>query len=116
MDIRRYRTAHNETQDVVAKMLGISRSTFTKYETGDSEPPLSRIVTLCEHWSISADELLGVRRNPEIAARNDAIEKMISAYTALNAEGQEKLLEYADDLVASGRYIKTDKSPMVSEA
>lgn len=116
MDIKRYRMAQNETQDMLAKMLGISRSTYTKYETGSSEPPIATIIALCKHWGISADELLGIPRNAEMESRDAAIQKMITAFTALNDEGKEKLLDYADDLVASGKYIKTGQPQMVSEA
>lgn len=35
-------------------------------------------------------------------------EHLITLHRKLNAEGQEKLLDYADDLVASGKYIKSD--------
>lgn len=37
---------------------------------------------------------------------------LIYAFRALNPEGQEKLLDYADDLVQSGKYIKSDSSEL----
>lgn len=37
-------------------------------------------------------------------------EHMIALYRELNHEGQEKLIDYADDLVASGKYIKSDSA------
>lgn len=37
---------------------------------------------------------------------------MMALYRKLNQEGQEKLLDYADDLVASGKYIKSDKDKL----
>lgn len=35
-------------------------------------------------------------------------EHLIMLHRTLNPEGQEKLLDYADDLVASGKYIKSN--------
>ena len=41
---------------------------------------------------------------------------LITNYRNLNEEGQEKLMEYSEDLLASGRYIKSDEDGMVEEA
>lgn len=43
-------------------------------------------------------------------------ESLIAFYDNLNEEGQEKLLDYADDLVQSEKYIKTDSHRLASEA
>lgn len=40
-------------------------------------------------------------------------ETLIGYYRAMNGEGRDKLIEYAEDLAASGRYIKTDPDEMV---
>lgn len=37
---------------------------------------------------------------------------LFDLYRSLNPEGQEKLLDYADDLVQSGKYIKSDSSEL----
>lgn len=39
---------------------------------------------------------------------SEAEEQLIALNRKLNTEGQEKLLDYADDLVASGKYIKSN--------
>lgn len=38
---------------------------------------------------------------------------LLTIYNQLNDEGQEKLVDYAEDLSASGRYIKTDSAGVV---
>lgn len=40
-------------------------------------------------------------------------EVLIGYYRAMNKEGREKLTVYAEDLAASGRYIKTDQGKLV---
>ena len=36
--------------------------------------------------------------------------RLTDLYRQLNTDGQEKLIDYADDLVSSGKYIKSDPS------
>ena len=40
------------------------------------------------------------------------LEALASALDQLNEEGQDKLLDYAEDLVASGRYIKNNSDKL----
>ena len=42
-------------------------------------------------------------------------QRLLDLYRALNEEGQEKLVDYADDLVTSGKYIKSNPAGMVHE-
>ncbi len=46
---------------------------------------------------------------------NDALSEIKKLYGELNEEGQEKLLDYADDLIASGKYKKSNPSEMGNE-
>ena len=41
---------------------------------------------------------------PEKEEPNAAAKRLMELYNELNAEGQEKLVSYADDLVTSGKY------------
>ena len=43
---------------------------------------------------------------------SEAEEQLITLHRKLNTEGQEKLLDYADDLVASGKYIKNNPNQL----
>lgn len=43
---------------------------------------------------------------------SEAEERLIALHHKLNSEGQEKLLDYADDLVASGKYIKSNPNKL----
>ena len=48
----------NLTQSQVAKQLGISVSTYTKYETASNEPDLKMLVKLADFYHLSVDYLL----------------------------------------------------------
>lgn len=43
----------------IANMLGVSRSTYTQYETGKSEPDFSTVSKLTEIFNVSMDYLFG---------------------------------------------------------
>ena len=58
MNLRNARVSMNLTQSQVAKKLGISVSTFTKYETASNEPDLKMLVKLADFYHLSVDFLL----------------------------------------------------------
>lgn len=47
---------------------------------------------------------------------NDETYEFLTLFEKLNKEGQERLLQYANDLVDTNKYIKNNKSGMVEEA
>lgn len=53
--------------------------------------------------------------SPSVAEAAPGEKQMVTLYRELNSEGQEKLLDYADDLVSSGKYIKSDKDKLANE-
>lgn len=48
----------------LSTMLGVSRSTYTQYETGKSEPDLNTVLRLADFFNCSIDYLLGKTDNP----------------------------------------------------
>ncbi len=46
----------------------------------------------------------------------EAWKKLYDYFEKLNEEGQERLMEIADDMVRSGKYIKSDKDGLAKEA
>lgn len=53
---RKHNTPFNHRQ--VADRLSIERSTYTKYENGDSEPPINVLIKIKKLFNISCEELL----------------------------------------------------------
>lgn len=47
---------------------------------------------------------------------DEKVSKLVEMYQSLNEEGQEKLLDLADDLVSSRKYIKSSPPRMGKEA
>jgi DNA-binding XRE family transcriptional regulator len=48
------------THTDLAKILGIERTTYGKYETRGIQPPIEVILKLAEHYDVTTDYLLGI--------------------------------------------------------
>ena len=55
----RTRKARGLSQEELAERLGVSRQAVSKWETGDAQPDLTRLVALADALEISLDELAG---------------------------------------------------------
>lgn len=63
--IRDLREDRDLNQTVVAKMLGMSQTGYSKYETGENDIPTEVLIKLAEFYSTSVDYLLGVTDDPK---------------------------------------------------
>ena len=67
--IRDLREDHDMTQTEVAKMLGMSQTGYSKYETGENDIPTWVLIKLARFYDTSIDFLLGetkeMHRYPE---------------------------------------------------
>ena len=90
----------------VCSALGFSNATATHWKNGKI-PNADALAKVADFFSVSADYLLGRSDTPR-ALPQDVPEPLRAAFLQLNEEGKEKLLEYADDLVQSGKYEEDD--------
>ena len=58
--IRDLREDHDMSQQEVASVLGTSQTMYARYERGANEMPLRHLITLCHHYGVSADYILGL--------------------------------------------------------
>lgn len=61
--LKNLRVSNKKTQKEVADFLGIDRTTYVKYENGQTEPNINNIKKLADYFNVSTDYLLG-RSNP----------------------------------------------------
>ena len=73
---------------------------------------VARLVELALNEMESDDNTINTPSTDESVPGED---KIIALYRKLNKEGQDKLLDYADDLVESGKYIKSNTGELGSE-
>ena len=57
------RKAKNMNQDDLAKILEISRSTISLYETGDKKPSYKILYKIGEYFNVSLNWLMGIPDN-----------------------------------------------------
>lgn len=82
------------SQKDIAEIIGVAKSTYSLYESGNREPNVQTIKKIADILNVSADELLGIDDEPQtIAAHFDGDE-----YTE---EELDKIKEYASFIKAS---------------
>ncbi|MGN0478476.1 MAG: helix-turn-helix domain-containing protein [Hominenteromicrobium sp.] len=57
--LRKFRKENGYSQNHIANILGVERSTYTYYETGKTVPVIFDLMRLADLYSISLDTLLG---------------------------------------------------------
>lgn len=63
--IRDLREDKDMNQTEVAKMLGMSQTGYSKYETGENDIPTAILIKLAKFYNTSIDYLLGETDNPK---------------------------------------------------
>ena len=78
------------TQERLADLIGVAKSTVTGYEKGYREPNIATIKKLARIFGISIDELLGFDGLwfPNRATGEDET-KLLDDYREMNQQGQE---------------------------
>lgn len=85
---------------------GVGKSFISSITTRGHLPSVAAVADLAAYLGVSVSDLVGDAKTPaELAPLADAWEE-------LNDEGRRRLTDYADDLVAGGRYIK-NRAPAV---
>lgn len=60
IELRKY---HNFSQEELADMIGVSRQTLSKYETGESLPDIEKCKLLADVFSVTIDDLICYEKN-----------------------------------------------------
>ncbi len=85
--IRQYRRQANITQEELARTLGVSSQSVSKWETGDGYPDITLLPTIANHFGISVDELLG---NDE-SGRQEDLDSFREQFDALRNQPEEQV-------------------------
>lgn len=71
--LKKLRSKTNETQDAIARKIGISRAVYSHLENGRNEPDNETLIKLASHYNVTTDYLLGHlerNKNTMIGGRN----------------------------------------------
>ena len=61
--LRDLREDHDMSQTQIAKILGMSQTGYSKYETGENDIPTTILIRLARFYGTSIDYLLGETNN-----------------------------------------------------
>ena len=109
----------------LASMLRISEDRLSAFENGELFPSALELASLSKVFSSSADWFLGLGFQPEAPAftgfethslTNNELSRLSTAMSQMNEEGRERVVEYAEDLAAGGRYKKPGADSLGKEA
>lgn len=91
LQLKELRTKSNVTQLQIAEFLGVSRSTYTRYEIGEREPNVYMLKKIAAFFKISIDVLL--QNNSE----DDSLDSQIMySVSDLNDDDKINLIRYID--------------------
>lgn len=112
--LRATRKALNLTQEHVAAKLGVTPTTYSRYENGKREPNVECLKKLSNIFNVSADFLINTNLYNKDAVLNETEKKLLSMFREMNSQGQEYILQTAD--MARDKYIKTDNISVMENA
>lgn len=99
--LKNLRTNAGMTQQDVARLLGVERTTYVKYEKGNSDPPTATLVRLADYFSVSVDYLIGhdvakpVIAIPSLEFSKDDLE-LLRKFHAIDPMAQARILNALD--------------------
>lgn len=104
------------TQTQLAEKIGVTKGAIGNYETDANSPKASMMYKIFEALQCDANYLYqdDMFDAASVMLPEDERE-ILRLYKQLNQEGKEKLADYADDLVRSGKYIKNSSDEVVSK-
>lgn len=91
------REERNETQDQLAKAVGITRQSLSRYETNERTPNIELIYNIAKHYEVSADYLLGLS---EVKSLDNRVQAACEV-TGLSEKAIEKLNNCYNDEFSS---------------
>ena len=118
MDIRKARKEAGLTQEDLAQEIGVNRATLSKYESGVISPTLDMLAKIAVALNRPVQDLLGEDKPDDFgwSTNEKAIDmqnsirenRLLIAFYGLSYEGQNKVIEYAEDLKKIAAYQNTD--------
>lgn len=112
--LKYYRKLSKLSQADFAKVLGLSPSTISMYEIGEREPSFEVEEKIADYFNIDLNTLRGKDSESldQVSSRTlTATEnKLLDAFDRLNQDGQQKAMEYIEDLTGNDKYKKDNAS------
>ena len=98
-NITRFAAAKDESPSGACLAAGVGKNYVSELKRGKT-PSVASVADLAAHLGVSTSDLVGDAKTPADLA------PLADAWAQLSEEGQARVVEYAEALVAQGRYIK----------
>ena len=92
------------TQEQLAKLIGVAKSTVAGYELNKREPNLETIKKITSALDVTENYLLGTEEVSKVAASSLEEIELIETYRNLNQIGKAKALEFMEDMLVNPKY------------
>ena len=119
--LKRLREASGLTADQVGEMVGKSGKTVNAWENNIGQPDAEILMLLCEIYRV--EDILATfkegyitKKAPAISGSDIQKQRLIENYEKLNPLGQEKLVDYSEDLTEVEKYTQTEAVFSAKEA
>lgn len=89
------RMQKNETQVALAKTLGISQSAYRRYEVGEAEPDIDKLIKIADFYNVSIDYLVGRDGGTGLGYLSENETKMMEIFRQLKTSAQFKVMGFA---------------------
>lgn len=108
--IKTLRKERKLTQEEFAKMLDVSVMTIRRYESGKQEPKPTTMKKMAEILSVTVESLISKSVENSVSTDlTDTEVSLINTFRSLNESGQNKVVEYAQDLNDNPKFKKNNK-------
>lgn len=119
--IRQLRIEHQMTQEELGTKVGVQKAAIYKYENGLivnlKRSTLEKLAIVLETTQTYLMGLEDSESNSTVLSELTPQQSaLLSSFNQLNEEGQQKAVDYVEDLVLTGRYKKCAASGLGKEA
>lgn len=115
--IKQLREQSKLSQQELADKLNVTKQAISQYERGIRKPDYETILSLCDLFNVSSDYLLGKTNMTLRMVTEEDLEKLscqltpseqtlLTGFRKLNTTGQEKAIDYVEDLTENEKYTK----------
>lgn len=118
-NLNKYMDLNGKNQTDLINDLGLNKSAVSTWCNGTRLPRMDKVQLLANYFGVNRSDLIEDKPQQNDSSSSSQftppMKKVIKIMQELNEEGQDKLLEYGDDLLASGKYIKSGENELVAE-
>ena len=100
-----YASGYNQTE--LCRRTGITKGAMSSYLSGRYFPKQRALESLANELNVTIEYLMGIDSENVVSDFSDLKplqRQLLSLLSQLNEEGQRRVLNYVEDLVAGGRY------------